>query len=225
MEQGVKKRVDTNRTIVKKHLIICEGADEKNFLIPYLNSEALSDVPAFSNDFQVMDFGGNSDLSAHLQLLQNADNFETVDSLLIIRDAEQDARKAVSEVQSALRKTGFPIPQSPCLWEGESPKVGFLLFPAFTCDPKDGTLEDMCLSILAEPQSSEILKEIDGFMARLSKNCQRNFNRPFKTRLHTYFSVHNNYVSLKVGEAAKAGAFDWNSAALEPLRNFLLEVV
>lgn len=94
----------TNKKIEKNHLIICEGRDEQEFLISYLNSPALANIPAFSEDIQVIDFGGNSDLSAYLQLLRNAENFEKVKSLLIIRDAEGNAERAVCEVKRALQQ-------------------------------------------------------------------------------------------------------------------------
>ena len=53
----------TNTQILKSNLILCEGRDEQEFLIQYLNSTALSNTPEFSNDIQVIDFGGNSELT------------------------------------------------------------------------------------------------------------------------------------------------------------------
>ena len=77
---------NTNTRILKDNLILCEGRDEQEFLIKYLNSSALSDIAGFSNDFQVIDFGGNSELIQKLAILKNMDNFENVKSLMIIRD-------------------------------------------------------------------------------------------------------------------------------------------
>ena len=160
-----------------------------------------------------------------LAVLKNMAGFDKVTSLLIIRDAERDAISASREIQHALEKNGLPVPQGAHCWEGESIKTGFVLFP--TCDGavQNGTLEDLCLSILSDPSSEEVLKEIDGFLKRLEGRRQKTFARIFKAKLHTYFSVHNDYVSLKIGEAAVAGAFDWENAALEPLKNFLEEII
>jgi hypothetical protein len=33
------------------------------------------------------------------------------------------------------------------------------------------------------------------------------------------FFVNEKLITLKIGEAARAGAFDWNSCYLEPLRD------
>lgn len=84
----------TNTQILKPNLIICEGRDEQEFLIKYLNSSALSAVPGFSNDIQVIDFGGNSELARKLNILKNMENFDSLTSLLIIRDAETNAESA-----------------------------------------------------------------------------------------------------------------------------------
>ena len=215
----------TNTKIMKRHLILCEGRDEQEFLIAWLNSAALHSVPAFSEEIQVIDFGGNQDLPAYLRLLQNAENFDKVRSILVIRDAEKDAKRAVCEIQESFHKNDLPVPETPQVWENGVPKTGFLLFPKFDREPECGTLEDLCLSLLSDPNASCLTKEIDAFMSALEERCRLVFRRPFKTRLHTYFSIHNKYVSLKIGEAANAGAFDLDNKSLEPLKNFLLEVL
>lgn len=215
----------TNTQILKSNLILCEGRDEQEFLIQYLNSATLADTPGFSNDIQVIDFGGNSELAKKLEILKNMANFDKLTSLLVIRDAETSAESACREIQRALRENGFPIPQAPHRWEGELLKVGFVLFP--TCDNtlQDGTLEDLCLSILSEQSADDTLEEIGLFLTRLENRRQRTLSRIFKAKLHTYFSVHSDYVSLKIGEAATAGAFDWNNIALKPLKSFIEEIL
>lgn len=78
----------TNNKIKKSHLIICEGRDEQEFLIAYLNSREILDDPIFSNEIQVIDFGGNENLPNFLSVLKRMEDFEKVESLLVIRDAE-----------------------------------------------------------------------------------------------------------------------------------------
>ncbi len=215
----------TNTKILRENLILCEGRDEQEFLIQYLNSDALSFLPGFSNDFQVIDFGGNSELPQKLAILKNMDGFEKLKSLLVIRDAETNAKTACSEIRIALQKNDFPVPAEPHCWEGKSPRVGFVLFPACDNTAQNGTLEDLCLSILSDSFAFDTLEQIDAFLNNLEKHRQKAFRRIFKAKLHTYFSVHNDYVSLKIGEAAAAGAFDWNHVALNSLKKFLQEVL
>ena len=219
--------------IIKNHLILCEGIDDKNFLIEYLNSEALKDNPNFSQDIQVIDFGGNSNLTQFLAASKRDDNFRNLKSLLIIRDAETNFQSAMQSIQKSLESNELPVPKSPFIWEApkdetpekdETPKTGFLLFPTCDAEPTNGTLEDLCFSILSNVKAPDLKQEIANFMDTLKAKHQFNFTHPFKTQLHTYFSIHNNYVSLKIGEAARAGAFDWNHKKLTPLKEFLLKM-
>lgn len=84
-------------------MILCEGRDAEEFLITYLNSEALSEYTFFSEEVQVMDFGGNSNLDIFLEMLKNMEGFDTVESILIVRDAETDVLRAENDIKRALR--------------------------------------------------------------------------------------------------------------------------
>lgn len=228
-----RNKSNNSNNIIKNHVIFCEGIDDKNFLIEYLNSEALKDNPKISQDIQVINFGGNSNLTQFLAASKRDDNFRNLKSLLIIRDAETDFQSAMQSIQKSLKSNELPVPKSPFIWElpkdetpekDEMPKTGFLLFPTCNANPTNGTLEDLCMSILSSTKAPELKQEIVHFMGTLKEKHRFNFARPFKTQLHTYFSIHDNYVSLKIGEAAKAGAFDWNHKNLAPLKEFLLKM-
>lgn len=209
--------------ILKKHLILCEGLDEYNFMIAYLNSSALAFDERYANDIQVFNFGGNEELNHYLLNLKNTEGFLDAASLLIIRDAERNAQQAVQQIQGALQSAELVVPKKPCAWALGKPAVGFLLFPACSDIVENGTLEDLCLQILKEEQSDIILDDVDKFMESLKENRNREFPHEFKTKLHTYFSVTDDYVTMKIGEAARAGAFDWNNDKLSTLRDFIME--
>lgn len=100
------------KKIVKPYLLLCEGRDAENFLINYLESEALAQDQRFSNEIQVLDFGGNDDLDRFLMNLKNMERFDQVTSIAIIRDAEKDFAKACSDVTRSLRKSGIISPDS-----------------------------------------------------------------------------------------------------------------
>ena len=208
-----------------RHLILCEGRDEWGFLVKYLNSEALSEYSELSTIVQVEDFGGNEELSTKLQLWSRTPGFEQIKTLVVIRDAERNAEGAVQSIMSAFRNANLPIPPSPgCLEKTDHLSTGFLLFPSCDNHPQNETLEDLCLSILEETDYS-VLNEINGFLHSLQDQGLRSFPHEFKSKLHTYFSVTDDFVSLKIGEAAEAGAFDWSSQKLNSLRDFLLSMI
>ncbi len=204
--------------IRRKHLILCEGMDAFNFLVCYLNSDALKQNPFFSNKIEVLDFGGNEELSDFLNVLKGLDGFSGVISLLIIRDAESSFANAVQQIKGALERNGYVVPEVCGSWQTGMPKTCFLLFPSFGTDERPGTIEDLGMSILDEDIAETMLKKINDFMKHLEQDAGRKFPHRFKSQLYTYFSVTDKYVTLKLGEAAKAGAFDWTHPNLAPLK-------
>ena len=210
------------KQIVKQYLLLCEGKDAEQFLINYLNSDALSEDQRFSNDIQVFDFGGNSDLSSFLMNLKNMDKFDQVSSLAVIRDAEKDYAKACKEVGGSLRKSGFASSEQCGVWSNDDTgiRVGFMLFPV---NNDAGTLEDLCLRILSEKNNKNILSSVDAFLSTMESAFGRSYRRKHKNMLHTYLSSSDKYVTMPIGVASSAGAFDWVSNELEPLKRFLTE--
>ena len=214
--------------IKKDKLILCEGRDEENFLISWLNSDELSTEPGFSSEIQVLNFEGNSDLSRQLEKYRKMDGFDSLTHLMIIRDAEQDSDGAVKSIQSALDNNGFQVPEKSCQWIYDKDNdlyISFLLFPACDENPTAGTLEDLCLKILAKSDAPACMEEVNIFLKRLETEQGKNFSHKFKTQLHAYFAVSDDYVGMKIGEAANAKAFDWSSPELEPLKNFVRNMI
>lgn len=214
---------NNNKSVIEgmQHLILCEGIDEWGFLVYLLNSDALSGESDFSTVFQVENFGGNEELPIQLQLWAKAPGFDRLKSVTVFRDAERDFEAAKRQVVHAFESAKLPVPAAPHEPKTEAAlTTGFLLFPDCSNKPVNGTLEDMCLSMLEE-EEPKVLQMIDLFMDTLQGNKLRRFPHEFKTRLHTYFSVTDDYVSLKVGEAAKAGAFNWRSPRLQSLKDYL----
>ncbi|MBQ8800507.1 MAG: hypothetical protein IJZ55_13200 [Lachnospiraceae bacterium] len=48
--------------------------------------------------------------------------------------------------------------------------------------------------------------------------------RLHKAKLHTYFAEHDKYIGVKPGEAARIGAFDFESAFLTPFKTMFLQL-
>lgn len=153
------------------------------------------------------------------------EGFESVKSIVIIRDAERNPEGAIDTLRATLKKCGLPVPEASYqIAEGQI-KTGYVLFPTCTAEVRQGTLEDLCLSILAESNNEVILAEIDTLIQNLSDKYGRKFLHEFKTKLHSYFSVTDDFVALKIGEAARANAFNWYSEKLIPLKEFILSVI
>ena len=216
---------EKDNKITHPHLIICEGLDAKKYLIfflqPLIKEDSRYDV------FQVMDAGGNEDFPQFIKALPNLPQFSMVRSVTVIRDSEKNSLGASQSVQTLLKNNGFAIPGKPC--EVAYPKgaeygvkVGYALFPKFNLDNANGTLEDLCLSTLnpAEGKEGKLLE-----VANMAVTQVGELIRPHKNRLHTYLSLTDKFVGLKVGESATANAFDFSANELEPLKTLLSKML
>lgn len=206
-----------NNQIEKPKLLIAEGVDARNFLI-----YACRDFGP--TDFQVLDYGGVKDLRTYLQTLRLVPNFAIVESLVVVRDAEMDSDAAVASVKSSLQDADFPVPMHPFEYAGNAPKVAFMIFPGYD-EPRglaerkllNGALEHLCIKI-AKDQSA--FPCVESHIECLN-NKLINLTHPHKTKLHLYLSSNNKYVGQKIGEAAKAGAWDWSHEALSDFRTII----
>jgi len=207
------------------HLVLCEGADAYFFLLWFLDFLKKA-TPAFGA-FRVYNFGGIAEIKQYLQSLSRLEDFKKiVNSLCILRDAETNAAGACQSIQTALRDTGFAAPDKPCFRMTDSRaayahiSTGFLLFPGCSAALRNGTLEDLCLRMLAQGNAKTLLSSVDAALAPYRQQLPR----LHKNRLHTYFSMTDEFVSLKMGEAARDGAFCYAFPEMESLKSFLLQM-
>lgn len=211
--------------IVKNYLLLCEGLDAVNFMIAYLNSDELKYDSRFGEEIQVMDFGGINQLRAFIKQLKRYENYTNVKRIMVLRDAETNVQSAEDSIKTALRTNDLPVPTCSNQWERSSsmPSTAYALFP--TCDVPliEGALEDLCWKILADDRADEYRRDIQKLVNQFKKRYNSIISHEHKGRLHVYFSVKDDFVSKKIGEAANAKAFNWSHIALEPLKNLLAE--
>lgn len=204
--------------IKAKKVILTEGTDVYYFSIWAYQAFNVTGI-------QVLDFGGIKDLKKYLKTLTVLPGYENIETILIARDAETDSIAAVNSITTALREADLPVPEKPCEFVGSTPKVAYMVFPGFMELPdgnrilSTGTLEDLCLEIVKD---DPIFECIEQYVQCLLTKGQ--VVRPHKTKLHTYLAGKNDFVGLKIGEAARAGAWDWNHTKLAPFRQLILKM-
>ena len=208
--------------IKKKHLLLCEGADAMYFFIYMLSSPNFCEDKRVADEIQVMDFGGINDLSNFLHLLKLSEGFSEVESILIVSDAENNAEGAINSIKKSLESRGYVVPKEPAIWCDGFPRVAFVLLPTLNKKCCSGALEDLCCSLVKEKNRKNVFEEIDDFLKTMNVNRGYTYPRIFKNRLHTYLSIKDEFVSFKIGEAARANAFDWKSEELNDFKKLLL---
>lgn len=209
MKKNMKK---PEEILPKMGLLLVEGADEKYFFIRACNAYG-------ENNIQVMDFGGITDLPDFLKTLKKSSNFPEVKALAIVRDAETDASKAIHDIQNALKSINLPAPKNPFEQIHKSDRfIEFGIFPGQKdCNGwENGTLEDLCLKTVPD---DSLLSLARVYVEKA--DAIHSIRHKHKARLHTWLSVNEPYIGMKIGEAAQAGAWNWQSQAMMPFKNLM----
>lgn len=197
--------------IVQSKLLLVEGVDEKNFFIALCAEFSLKDI-------QIVSFGGISNLEPYLKLLPSLEGYEGIKSIVIVRDAEKDPDKAVNHVKKSLKKANLPVAAKPFEYAKSVISIAFMISPGFVKNANGknvlcaGTLENLCLDIVKDNSTFDC---VDKYIECIKSKGQK-VKRLHKTKLHTYLSGKDNFVGLKIGEASKAGAWNWNHDNLKP---------
>jgi hypothetical protein len=204
--------------IVQSKLMLVEGADAYYFAM-----HACSAIRP--GEIQVVDFGGVSDLTQSLRVLVQLPNYENVTTIVVVRDAEQNPAAAFQSVRSSLITVGLPLPERPFEFSAGSPRVALMLFPGGVIAENHvqcikGTLEDLCLKLV---EGAATISCVDRFL-RCVRAVGQSVQRAHKFRLHAFLATQNEYVGMKIGEAAKAGAWDWNHSRFGPFRRVIEEM-
>ena len=205
-----------------KHLILCEGIDEKFFFMWYL--DYLKKQPMYTkfNEIQLEDIGGNEDIKKQLGLWTLVSGFEQLQTIGIIRDAETSADSAVRSIEQCFTDNGLTVPDAPFSLgvSSDGPNTIYGVLPGFDENGvlQNGTLEDLCLQILIDKQSESKMDMIQEYLKELQTKFDYKIHHIHKSKLHTYFASDDKYIGSKIGEAAKIGAFDFESPCLAPFR-------
>ena len=200
-------------TITHKKLLLAEGRDAELFLVwagRHFRRE---------RDFQVMDFGGIKELTNFLKLLANDESYDDVETIVIVRDAETDAKAATSSIQHSMMQANMPVPQKPFEYTQNSfVKTAFMIFPG--PEHQNGRLEDLCLSTV---KNDPLLKCVDDYL-----ECAKAKNEPLprihKSKLHCFLAGKKDYAGLPIGLASHERAWDFDHPALEPFKRIVQEM-
>ena len=204
--------------IEETKIILAEGADAYWFLIWAYQEWDVSGV-------QVLDFGGITQLTSYLNAFRKLEGFEQVRSLVVARDAETSAASAFEQVKTSLAKTSFPVPESVFAFAVGEPQTAVMLFPGLeaTSDQlrETGTLEDLCLSTVADDPLFVCVDEFVDCAKRVAADTDERLVHPRKARLHAFLAGKQDFTGYKLGEATKMGAWDLNHPAMAPFRKLI----
>jgi len=138
-------RVGTHtKTIDQETLFVVEGADEE-FLL-----RALVKAGIVLRPHNVWPAEGNKKIPAALDAVVTNSGFPVVRSLVVICDADDDAKSAFAEVVDALGKRGLPGPAAPGVWSEPGKRGVRTCVYVFPDNAAQGCLETLLLRTIAD---------------------------------------------------------------------------
>jgi hypothetical protein len=201
--------------IEKQKLLIVEGRDEQAFFSAAFRSHLRL------LDIQVMPIGGKTTLSRSLAALILDPDFPSVESLAVIRDADATnpgapvsaADQSFQSVSGSLARAGLSSPTVHGDFAAGQPRVGIFIVPNGI---DDGMLETLCVDSISMRPEVECVTDY----FQCLQHHQLALNNLHKARAHAWLAAQPK-PGLRVGEAAEAGYWPWESPAFTALWSFI----
>jgi hypothetical protein len=205
--------------IKSRKILAVEGVDEENFFGAFLRHINIV-------DYDIRQVGGKDQFKNKLPALKivrgffNADGSSFVTQLAIVRD--KDGNDAFASITNILRKEGFTPPRQHGIFSDGTPKIGIFIMPGETVD---GTmLEDLCLKTVENHPAMKCVNDFASCVSDLPsspKNVPKSKAAIFKAQ--TFLAAQPDVVD-SVGLGAQKKYWDFNSPALEELKQFLSQL-
>ena len=195
------------RSITRSKLVLAEGRDEEHFLASLLRHLAIHDI-------EVHSYQGKDNLRRYLIGLMNTPGFAQVESIGVVRDADNNAAAAFQSVQGNLTAVGLPVPEEVLVAAGTTPRVTVFIMPG---NADQGALEDLCLSALENDPAIGCVSDFMECIHQVVTNVPGNLS---KAKMHAFLASRED-PELRLGEAAQRGYLPWGNPAFNHLTGFV----
>lgn len=192
--------------IREPHLLVVEGVEDQRFFTALIKHMQLQGI-------QIMPIGGKTNLRRNLIALSSTPGFSRVNSLAIVRDADEIPQAAFQSVHDALKAANLSAPKRPLKVAGSQPQVTIMILPR---ENKVGALEDICLESVEKDPAMSCVKEYFQCLHRQGVPQPKNMS---KARVQVFLASKPK--ALRLGEAAEKGYWPWDAKALGPVIDFL----
>ena len=190
--------------------LIVEGNDDARVFMSLCRYLSISDV-------QIWQCGGYENIRGVLRTVVGLDDFDLVNSLAIVADANSSRSSRIQSIQSALSNAGLPTPTSPLeIASNGQLKVAYLVVPH---NRDTGMIEDVCLNSVSDDPAMEC---IDRYFECIEESETPGPRQVWmsKARAHAFLASRDR-PDLRIGEAADRRVWRFEREAFEPLKDLL----
>ena len=197
-------------TIEQPKQLIVEGNDEVRVFNALCRHLGVSDL-------QVQQCGGYGNLRPFLSTFTAAPDFDDVESLAVVADANANRSGRRLSIQGALSNAGLPAPSAPLQFASQGGiQVAYLVVPH---DSEGTVLEDVCLSSVSVDAAMNCVDEYFNCLIRESASTPREVHLS-KAKVHAFLASRDD-PALRIGEAADRGVWQFGDDAFRPMRELI----
>ena len=198
------------RKIHSDWLLLVEGRDEEN-LFNALIGQCFDATP----EIQVIAAGGVDGFPTNLRAIHTAARTRpTLRAIGVVRDADADPSAAFQSVCDHLRNVGYQPPPVHGQFSDGVPSIGVFIVPD---GAEPGAIETLCRR---SRHGDEVARCVDEYLSCLAGNKAMRSANEDKSFTHAYLAAMEDPVA-RVGEGARQGVWDFESAAFAELREFV----
>jgi len=197
-------------SLTKTKLLAVEGTDETVFF-----GELLKHLNLFHR-VDIRQVGGKDQFKNKMPTLQKTSGFNQLESIAIIRDADENSAGAYKSIKNILAKMTLQPPAKPGTFADGSPRLGIFIMPD---NAAQGMLETLCLKAV---QDNEAMNCVNEFIA-CSQDLKKKPKNIDKAKAHAYLSIMPD-IANSVDRGAQKGHWNFNASALKPLIDFLTQL-
>jgi hypothetical protein len=196
--------------LTRTKLLAVEGIDEVVFFEELLKHLDMID------SVDVRQVGGKDQFKIKMPVLQKSSGFNRLESVAIIRDADENTSGAFNSIKKILDKMHLPAPGKPGDFYNGTPRVGIFIMPDNT---RKGMLETLCIDTV---EDNDAMRCVDEFV-RCSLDLKRKPRNIDKAKAHAFLSIMPD-IANSLGRGAQKGYWNFNAPALKPLIAFLSQL-
>lgn len=194
-------------SIDKTRLLVVEGPDDEKFFYGLFKAISLPNI-------QIIPIHGKDKLRPSIEAIRNLPNFEIVDRLGVIRDADTSSKNTFHSICDALSAVDLPRPKRVGVPFGRNPRIGVYILPG---RGKSGMLEDLCFSSVEDQPQSACVAE---FLKCIKRKKGKQPSPLAKAKIQAYLASLPK-PGLRLGEAAEKGYWPFESPAFKSVKAFL----
>lgn len=198
--------------ITQPHLLLVEGRDEENFFDALFKHIGIKTIEIRQT--------GKYSFRQKLKDITMQSGFEIIESIGIVRDADDRSEDAFKSICDSLKSLNLPYPNQILIPSRENPQITILIMPP----NNEGTgrmLEDLCFASVENDLAIQCVEQYFECLGQQGVIFRKEVLA--KAKIHAFLASRQE-PDKRLGEAAQANYWNFESAVFDAVKTFVQQV-